>query len=449
MKAVHLTRVLAVGLVGALGLAACAPGSSSDTPSAASSAASTDVAAAGDVTLTVWDINVEGAGNDTQEALNAAFMEKYPNVTIKRVARTFADIKTTLGLALDSSDAPDVVQANQGYPDMGTFVSGGLLRPLDDYSTLYGWDTTFPAGQLAINTFSADGKTWQEGNLYGISQTGEVVGIYYNKALLDQAGVEVPTTLSDFDSAMATVKAAGILPLAFGNSEGWPGIHEFGVVQSATAGTDAVKDLVTGADGAWTDEATVEAATTLQTWAANGYLTPDSGGVAPDAARDAFVKGEAAFYISGTWNGATVAEDLGTDAGFVVLSPDGTTTPTSTGGIGLAWSMSTATKNPDVAAAYIDWVTNADAELAMLDSGNLAAVVPDGYTPAEGVQTDIVDYWTQVNESDSLTPYLDYTTTTFYDTITSNVQELIAQRITPEAFAQALQDDADKFAADK
>ncbi|MBU4337665.1 MAG: sugar ABC transporter substrate-binding protein, partial [Actinobacteria bacterium] len=102
MKAVHLTRVLAVGLVGALGLAACAPGSSSDTPSAASSAASTDVAAAGDVTLTVWDINVEGAGNDTQEALNAAFMEKYPNVTIKRVARTFADIKTTLGLALDS-----------------------------------------------------------------------------------------------------------------------------------------------------------------------------------------------------------------------------------------------------------------------------------------------------------------------------------------------------------
>lgn len=450
MKALHLTRVLAVGVVGALGLAACAPGSGSSKPAATSSSAvSKDVAGAGDVTLTVWDVNVEGAGNDTQEALNKAFTDKYPNVTIKRVARTFADIKTTLGLALDSADAPDVVQANQGYPDMGTFVSGNLMRPLNDYSTLYGWDTTFPAGQLAINTFSSDGKTWQKGNLYGVSQTGEIVGVYYNKKLLDQAGATVPTTLPELEAAMAKVKSAGILPLSFGNSEGWPGIHEFGVVQSATAGADAVKGLVTGSGGKWTDDATVAAATTLQSWASNGYLTPDSGGVAPDAARDAFTKGQAAFYISGTWNAAPVAEALGTDAGFTVLSPKGTTTPTSTGGIGLAWAMSTASKHPDVAAAYIDWVTNADAELAMLKSGNLAAVVPSGYTPTPGVQTDVVDYWTKVNAADSLTPYLDYTTTTFYDTITSNVQELVAQRITPQAFTQALQADADKFAAGK
>lgn len=450
MKALHLTRVLAVGLVGALGLAACAPGGGSDKPSSGATSAaavSKDVAAAGDVTLTVWDVNTEGAGSETQDALNAAFTKKYPNVTIKRVARTFSDIKTTLGLALDSADAPDVVQANQGYPDMGTFVSGSLLRPLDDYAALYGWTDRFPAGQLAINTFTPDGKTWQQGNLYGVSATGEIVGVFYNKALLDKAGVEVPVTLSDFTAALGKVKDAGILPLSFGNSEGWPGVHEFGVVLSPTAGAEAVRGLVTGAKGAWTDKAPVEAATILADWASKGYLTPESGGVAPDAARDAFTSGQAAFYISGTWNAGPVAEKLGTDGGFFVLAPDGTTDPTSTGGIGLAWSISTASKHPDVAAAYVDWMTNADSELALLKAGNLAAVVPADYQAEAGVQADVIAAWEKVTEADSLTPYLDYTTTTFYDTLTSNVQELIAGRVTPEAFGRALQDDAEAFAA--
>lgn len=452
MKALHLTRVLAVGLAGVLGLAACAPGGGSDKPasgSSSSAAVSKDVAAAGDVTLTVWDINSEGAGNDLQEALNASFSKKYPNVTIKRVARSFTDNKTTLGLALDSPDAPDVVQANQTYSDMGTFISGGLLRPLDDYADLYGWRDAFPAGQLAINSYTQDGKSWQQGSIYGLSQTGEIVGIYYNKTLLEQAGVKVPVTISDFDASLAKVKAAGILPISFGNSEGWPAIHEFGIIQAAMTGAKDVRALVTSTGGKWTADTNVEAATMLQSWAKNGYLTPDSGGVAPDAARDAFTKGQAAYYISGTWNAPNVSDALGEDAGFLALAPDGSTTPTTTGGIGLAFAISSACQHTDVAAAYIDWLTNADAELAQLKSGALAAVVPDDYTPAAGVQTDVIDFWKKVSKADSLAPYLDSTTTTFYATITSNGQELIAQRITPEQFIQALQDDSDTYAASK
>ncbi len=445
----HSVSALAAAAV-VLTAAACTPGggAASDSPSAAGGV-STDVAAAGDVTLTVWDVNSEGAGSDAQEALNAAFTEKYPNVTIDRVARTFADIKTTLGLALDSPDAPDVVQANQGYPDMGTFVAGGLLQPLDDYVGLYGWDERFPAAQRAINSFSADGKQWQGDHLYGISQTGEVVGVFYNKALLAQAGVEAPTTIDEFGDSLKTLSDAGILPLAFGNSEGWPGIHVFGALQAAVAGAEAVQGLVTGRSGAWTDAPTVNAAALLQGWAQAGYLTPDSGGVAPDAARDAFEKGEAAYFISGTWNTPDIDDTLGADGGFLVLAPEGSTTPTSTGGIGLAWSMSSVTEVPDVAAAYIDFVTNADAARVMLETGNLPSVVPDGWEPSPGVQSDVIAAWNTMNEKSSLVPYLDYTTTTFYDSITSGIQELLAARSTPVAFAASLQDDVDAFHADR
>ena len=58
-----------------------------------------DVAGAGPVTLTVWDQEVRGGQRRQIETLNEQFQEKYPNVTIKRVAKSFTDLNTTLKLA--------------------------------------------------------------------------------------------------------------------------------------------------------------------------------------------------------------------------------------------------------------------------------------------------------------------------------------------------------------
>ena len=73
--------------------------------------------------------------------LNAQFHQRYPNVTIQRTVESFSDLKTTLKLALSSNTPPDVVQANQGSPDMGASVAAGMLRPMNDYAKLYGCDT--------------------------------------------------------------------------------------------------------------------------------------------------------------------------------------------------------------------------------------------------------------------------------------------------------------------
>lgn len=86
-----------------------------------------DVAAAGDVKLTIWDQEVRGGQAAQIKRLNEAFQEHHPNVTIKRVAKSFEDLNKTLKLAVSGPKAPDVVQANQGRPVMGTLVEGGLL----------------------------------------------------------------------------------------------------------------------------------------------------------------------------------------------------------------------------------------------------------------------------------------------------------------------------------
>ena len=49
-----------------------------------------------------------------------------------------------------------------------------------------------------------------EGNLYGVHMQGEVVGIYYNKAKLAELGIEAPSTMSEFEAALAAAKAGVI-----------------------------------------------------------------------------------------------------------------------------------------------------------------------------------------------------------------------------------------------
>jgi raffinose/stachyose/melibiose transport system substrate-binding protein len=87
--------------VTALALAACAPGEDNDGgEEAAPSDIETNVADMGDITLTVWDQQVRGGQAESIEALNAAFEEAYPNITIDRVSRSFEDLQRVLRLAI-------------------------------------------------------------------------------------------------------------------------------------------------------------------------------------------------------------------------------------------------------------------------------------------------------------------------------------------------------------
>lgn len=430
-------------------LTGCTPGmSGGDFPKIDPSAAvSTDIAAAGKVTLTVWDQNSEGGIDTAQKRLNAQFHERHPNVIVSRVTRSFSDLKTTLKLALTSDHPPDVVQANQGYPDMGAFVRGGLLQPIDRYARTYGWNRRFPGQLLALNMFSDDGTQWQRGELFGVSQTGEIVGVYYNKKILRAAGITPPRTFAAFETALATLKGKGELPLQFGNSDKSPGIHLFGTVQANIAPKAVIRALVQSESGAWTDDVNVRAAEMVADWATKGYLPSGANGVSADIAAENFGKGKGGFLITGTWQLATLTEAMGTGVGFVALGARSGASPVAEGGEGLAWAITSRSRHPDVAAAYIDFITGTHASDVLIATGNLPAVLPPGYRPKTGTLAgDIATQWLQISQHDGLVPYLDYTTPTFYDTITGAVQELLAGQVDPKKFTDVLQTDYRDFA---
>jgi len=439
--------VLATALVAA---SACAPGSSTPKPKPVSSV-NTDIAKDGPVTLTVWDQEVLGGQNEQMEKLNAAFHAKYPNVTIKRVSRSFSDLEKTLRLALSGNTPPDVVEANQGYGIMAALVKAGALVPLDAYDKAYGFRKRFPAGVSQLNSVTPDGKTIGSGSLYGVSMTGEAVGIYYNTDKLQKLGIQPPASFSQFEQDLALAKSKGETPIYFANLEKFPAIHEFGVLLGQTADKGALRNLVFGRGGAWTDPPVVQAAQKLADWAKNGYLPKNANAGKYNDSPGAFAKGDGVFLVGGPWFAADLQKKMGSKVRFMLPPPAsaGQPQPSTLGGPGLPLAITSKSKHPDVAAAYLDFMTTPQAMDVVTQTGGLAAAKPASAAPTTPVGRDVFNAYRVASDSDVLVPYLDYSTTTFLDTLGSSLQEIIAGRKTPQEGMRDAQRDYSQFLAKK
>lgn len=431
-------------------VSACAPGSDNKPKPKAPGAVSTDVAKAGPVTLTVWDQEVLGGQNEQMEKLNAAFHAKYPNVTIKRVSRSFSDLEKTLRLALSGANPPDVVEANQGYGVMASLVKAGALLPLDPYEQAYGFRKRYPAGLTQLNSVTPDGKTIGSGSLYGVAMVGEAVGIYYDSAKLAKLGIKPPTTWAEFEQALATAKSKGETPVYMANSEKFPAIHEFGVLLGQTTGKDALRNLVFGRGGSWTDPSIVQAAQKLADWAKQGYFPSSVNAGKYNDSPAAFAKGEGVFLIGGPWFATDLRKKMG-DRVRYMLPPSaqpGGAAPTL-GGPGLPLAITAKSKHPDVAAAYLNFMTTPQAMDVVTQTGGLPAIAPASAQPTTTVGRDIAAAWRTASDKDILVPYLDYATTTFMDALGGALQEIIAGKKTAQQGMQDAQKDYAAFLAKK
>lgn len=446
------------GVIAALTIGVCAagcgatPGSNAGNAAqknhkeAAQTVAKPDPAKAGKVTLTVWDQEVRGGQSAQIKRLNAQFHAKYPNVTIKRVSKSFNDLNTTLKLAVSAPNAPDVVEANQGRPIMGALVKAGLLRPLDPYAKVFGWYSRWPRVLLDLNRFTPDGKTFGQGNLYGVSQMGEIVGVFYNKSKVPSP----PRTFQGFEQSLAAAKKAGDLPIAFGNLDKWPGIHEYETAYAGTGGDkNAIRNFVFGRPGAsFTGPQFRTAAATLQDWVRKGYLTPNFNGTGYDPAWQRFAAGQGRYLIAGTWLVADLVKRMGNKVGFMPM-PGQTAgaPPVALGGESLGFGITSASKHPAVGAAYINFLTDAHAAKVLAQTGNLPAVPGgDKYIPS-GLPAQVYASWRKLSADDGLIPYLDYTTPTAGDDFAGSIQKMLALKETPSAFTADIQKQFTTFLA--
>ncbi|RZQ64010.1 extracellular solute-binding protein [Amycolatopsis suaedae] len=435
-----MRRPVTVAIGAALLLAACTPGGgSSDRPAERPAGeVRTDVAAMGQVTLTIWDQETRAGQEQQITRLNEQFQRTYPNIKINRVPRSFDDLRNTVKLGLSGNEAPDIAQVNNGKQDMGAFVKAGLLLPMDGYAQAYQWTTRYPESVRKLASYPDSGDVLGEGKLYGVPQTGELVGIYYNKTKLTELGIKPPTTWAEFDEALAKAKAAGQLPIQFGNLEKSAGPYLFGMAMHRNSQPGVEAALATGRpEASWPTDANRAAARQLLDWSAKGYLTPGFAGLKNDDAWANFAKGQGVFHINGTWLTPDLKAAMGDSVGF--LRPPGEAV---TGGTGLPWAISAKSKNPDAAAAYINFITSPDAMKVLAETSNLP-VLDAGKQTVSGLQKDVFDAWQSASTSPGLVPYLDYATPNAYEVVSDSIEQLLSGALDPEAFLGRLQADLD------
>lgn len=230
-----------------------------------------------------------------------AFAEQNPGYSINLVDVPFGDHHDQLTTRLVAGNPPDIAHISARF--MFGFAESGLLEPLDDRLSEIGWqESDFIPAQEQMRI---------DGSVYAQVLLGYGWGLFYNEAMLDSAGVEVPTTPEEF------VEAAKALTLDT-NDDGRTDQYGFTfVTDQSTQSYFELTYILAGLDHSWTDNGDLVARDDLhEAIAIMGELleagtTPT--GLNSSQKRELFWQGEAAMYIDGSWAPAfkeDAAEDV-------------------------------------------------------------------------------------------------------------------------------------------
>lgn len=441
-KKARAAATVAIGSIAVLAMAACAPGGSS-AGNTAPTEVSDDVAAAGDVTLKLSDF-FQG---DWIVQMIDQFEKKYPNVTIERTQEDWGQLTSTLNLQLQDDGGPDIASANNGWSSLGTLAEGGLVVNLDPYAKLYGWDDLVPTTIARQNQFTDNFDTIGEGSWFASPiASASLIGIYYNADKLNELGIDVPTTLDEVEAAAKKVKAAGQVPFSYsgldGNTAALLGL------QTLYGSESDINDFVYGStDVTAADTGLTEAATTLEDWNKSGWLTPNFEGIDYQTSLANFIDGDAVFRWDYTGSLGLTGDRLN-DFGYIQLPQADADTTVGVGASAGAMIISSKSKNPDVAAAFLNFLMSKDASQAAVDLG-LVPMLNTVEIPDVLSQTGEATATATLDSDDGYVPYFDWASPTMLDILTQNTQLLLAGKTTPEEFTQAVNADRDAFLAEQ
>ncbi|MEY8709717.1 extracellular solute-binding protein [Mangrovibacter phragmitis] len=403
------------------------------------------------LTISAWDIyNYPEQSAVINKAIKD-FTAANPGIQINRSIHAFEDTRIPLKLALSSGDGPQVAQVNQGGGDMGALVKEKLLVPMDSYATTYHWTTRFPDSILKRNRWS-EKQDFGSGHLYGVASLGEMVGLYYNKALLDKAGIPVPKTMAEFEQALAKLKQQGTAGLMLGLLDGNAGQQMLSTLwedQIDSSDRKALDNLIYDVGGSFKDAKLEKAAQLMQKWNHDGYFFPGFQGIGHDDAATLFQNGQAAFFISGTWYMGQFKANK--DIHFAALPAfPGVKKPLMVGGTDLPFSITSTAKTKaqqDAAAKYINYIVSDKVANDWLQAGFLPASSSASATLPKNnpLLSDVYKVWVTVNHNDALGHYLDWATPTMLTTLNQNVQLLMADKITPQQLAENADKDYQKY----
>jgi len=423
-----VVMVLSISMVAAFSFAGC--------KAAAEAAAAVAEETPSDVvgTLKIWDMEVDNAFSASWGFAREEFKAMYPNVTVEYEMKTFEQMEQSGKMFLNSASVPDVMQCCSGLSRAGMYASEGLLTDLTAVAEARGWNDITPPSFQTTCRYNEQG-VMGSGNLYGVTNYGDFVMVYYNKDMFTQYGVEVPTSLAELEAVCDKFVAEGIVPITLGGLTGWPIGHVWWELVLYNADRELINNyfLYTG-DVDFQGEAFASGAEKLAEWATKGYFDPNVNGISYDDANVAFVQGQTPINITGGWMFGSFLEKI-TDFDWGIFLMPGKNLNQGSGGD--LWVVPEKAKNKDLAYAYIDLTLKEEAQTIMA----LVGGVPINADLTQITDQKVLDLnaaFSTIVANDGMAFYPDWPVPGYINVLSSNLQELLAGTITPEEFNNAI-----------
>ena len=355
-------RLAPVAVIAALALAACGGGGGGGEGAPAEDG--------GTLTFANWQWLEPNRGDKIWDAVTG-YEDVNTKATLEKQEIARKDFESTMKTQMGAGDGPDIlVIPDSFFPEL---AEAGLLEPLDGVLE--------DEQAAALNSTNEAGK-WDDQQL---AYSWEVVqyAFFWNQALLDQAGVQAPTTPEELATAAKTIT----------EQTGVPGFAVRHQMDEETVWWTDFANWPYGFDGGWSDgeKLTIDSPENVEAVAAYKEVY-DSGGFAigDDAStfRSKFAEGQIAMMIDNSSALLTMVNDnekvpsTGVGASALPFPGDGSSQ------VGVYIGINKNSKNKELAKDWLNWFFTEDAQTAAADALGASAIGTDAEPPAAFVDAN-------------------------------------------------------------
>ena len=316
------------------------------------------------VTISIWDEFSAPPVRYAADATYQAFQKAHPEINIAVAHFENTPYEWVLKVAFAGGEPPSIIEVNNGA-DLFEKVRAGVIMDITDF-------VRERLDRLVVNPsiYELGGKYW------GVPNSAADFGnlIWHNVPILRENGITVDSlhTWSGFTAACEKLKNQGMIPIAFGDKEGWCGNHWwthflFRLLGEAKYNELNLRSMIPGwkTELKYTDPEAAKAWELFAELWEKGYFPPGAAVDDFSTAATYFLTGRAGFIQNGCWFVGTIRyeePDFPVDYTWFpsIEGYPGKYGGAITGGQSYAITTNNTPETKEAALKFLDWLMTKD-----------------------------------------------------------------------------------------